>query len=94
MTVVATLDAQVFVDTLSGRYVGRGKTSDHACGTRSGFGRSRGGVRRNAFTRYADRRDFGEERLITAGFLRERFVVVVWMPRDGGRADYSDEART
>lgn len=46
------------------------------------------------FTRYADRRDFGEERLITAGFLRERFVVVVWMPRDDGRADYSDEART
>ena len=33
----------------------------------------------------ADRHDFGEERFITAGFLRERFVVVVWTPRDGGR---------
>jgi uncharacterized DUF497 family protein len=37
------------------------------------------------FTRAADRRDFDEDRFITAGFQRERFVVVVWKPRDGGR---------
>jgi uncharacterized protein len=37
------------------------------------------------FTHAADRRDFGEDRFITAGFLRERFVVVVWTPRAGGR---------
>ena len=37
------------------------------------------------FTRATDRRDFGEERFVTAGFLRERFVVVVWTPRDDGR---------
>jgi uncharacterized protein len=29
------------------------------------------------FTRSADHRDFGESRFITAGLLRERFVVVV-----------------
>jgi uncharacterized protein len=32
-----------------------------------------------------DRRDYGELRFITAGWLRERFVVIVWTPRDGGR---------
>lgn len=37
------------------------------------------------FTRADDRRDHGEDRFITAGFLRERFVVVVWTPRDDGR---------
>ena len=37
------------------------------------------------FTRAADRRDYGESRFVTAGFLRERFVAVVWTPRDGGR---------
>jgi hypothetical protein len=32
---------------------------------------------------------------ITAGFLRERFVVLmVWTPRDGGPSDYFNEART
>jgi uncharacterized protein len=37
------------------------------------------------FTRTADRHDFGEDRFITAAFLRERFVVVVWTLRDGRR---------
>lgn len=31
------------------------------------------------------RRASGEERFITAGRLRGRFVVLVWTPRDGGR---------
>jgi uncharacterized protein len=37
------------------------------------------------FNRAADHRDFGEDRFITAGFLRKRFIVVVWAPRDRGR---------
>jgi uncharacterized protein len=37
------------------------------------------------FTRAADWRDYGEARFITAGLLRERFIVVVWTPRDCGR---------
>jgi uncharacterized protein len=32
-----------------------------------------------------ERRNYGEPRFITAGWLRDRFVVVVWTPRDGGR---------
>jgi uncharacterized protein len=32
-----------------------------------------------------DRRDYGEPRFITAGWLRGRFVVIVWTPRDVGR---------
>lgn len=32
-----------------------------------------------------DRKDYGEERFITAGWLQDRFVVVVWTPRDDGR---------
>jgi uncharacterized DUF497 family protein len=31
------------------------------------------------------RRDDGEPRFITVGFLAERFVVVTWTPREGGR---------
>ena len=32
-----------------------------------------------------DRRDYGEERFITIGFLDERMVVVVWTARNGTR---------
>ncbi|MBA3811596.1 MAG: BrnT family toxin [Caulobacteraceae bacterium] len=32
-----------------------------------------------------DRADYGEERLITAGLLQERMVVVVWSERGGRR---------
>jgi len=32
-----------------------------------------------------DRQDYGEPRFITAGWLRDRFVVVIWTPRDDGR---------
>jgi len=32
-----------------------------------------------------ERRDYGEPRYITAGWLRDRFVIVVWTSRDGGR---------
>jgi uncharacterized DUF497 family protein len=32
-----------------------------------------------------ERRDYGEKRFITAGWLRDRFVVLVWTPRDDGR---------
>ncbi len=31
------------------------------------------------------RRDYGEPRFITAGWLRGRFVVMVWTPRGDGR---------
>ena len=30
-----------------------------------------------------DRRDYGEERFITIGFLDDVMVVLVWTPRDG-----------
>ncbi|WP_198293665.1 BrnT family toxin, partial [Acidithiobacillus ferrooxidans] len=33
------------------------------------------------FTREDDRKEYGEVRLITAGLLRERMVVLVWTPR-------------
>ncbi len=36
-------------------------------------------------TRVDDRRDYGELRVITAGYLRKRFVVLVWTPRDEAR---------
>lgn len=32
-----------------------------------------------------ERRDYGEERFITAGWLYGRFVMLSWTPRDGGR---------
>ena len=32
-----------------------------------------------------ERRDYGEPRFVTAGWLRGRFVVVVWTSRDDGR---------
>ena len=35
------------------------------------------------FTREDDRKDYGEERLITVGFLQDRMVVMVWTPRQG-----------
>jgi uncharacterized protein len=31
------------------------------------------------------RRDYGERRFITAGWLDDRMVVIVWTPRDGSR---------
>ena len=38
-----------------------------------------------AITLPDNRRDYGESRFITAGWLRGRLVVIVWTPRDGGR---------
>ncbi|HYM29667.1 MAG TPA: BrnT family toxin [Candidatus Cybelea sp.] len=32
-----------------------------------------------------ERRDYREPRFITAGWLRNRFVVLVWTPREDGR---------
>jgi uncharacterized protein len=32
-----------------------------------------------------DRYDYGEIRVVTIGFLRDRMVVVVWTPRGGNR---------
>lgn len=32
-----------------------------------------------------DRFDYGETRFITAGWLRDRFVVLVWTARDNGK---------
>ena len=40
---------------------------------------------RRQYTRRDDRREYGEPRFITVGFLRDRFVVVVRTPRDEGR---------
>ncbi len=37
------------------------------------------------YRRRDDRRDYGEIRIITVGFLRNRMVIVVWTPRDGDR---------
>ncbi|MBI4273100.1 MAG: BrnT family toxin [Rhizobiales bacterium] len=36
-------------------------------------------------TRNDDRKDYGEPRRITAGFLGSRMVVLVWTPRGGER---------
>ena len=36
-------------------------------------------------TRVDDRKDYGELRLITAGHLHGRFVVLVWTPREDAR---------
>lgn len=32
-----------------------------------------------------DRRDYGEDRFITIGFLDDAMVVLVWTPRDGSQ---------
>jgi len=37
------------------------------------------------FDQEDDRRDYGEVRIITIGFLRGRMVVVVWTPRGSDR---------
>jgi len=37
------------------------------------------------YTRLDDRRDYGEPRYITAGYLKGRFVVIAWTWRDGAR---------
>ncbi|MGA3307194.1 MAG: BrnT family toxin [Xanthobacteraceae bacterium] len=37
------------------------------------------------YQRRDDRRDYGETRIITVGFLRNRMVVLVWTPRGGDR---------
>jgi hypothetical protein len=38
-----------------------------------------------AFDREDARRDYGESRIITVGYLRERMVVLVWTARGDGR---------
>jgi uncharacterized DUF497 family protein len=38
-----------------------------------------------SMTRPDERRDYGEPRFITAGWLRRRFVVIVWTPRGNNR---------
>jgi hypothetical protein len=37
------------------------------------------------FDRADERRDYGERRMITAGYLRDRMVIVVWTPRGDAR---------
>lgn len=37
------------------------------------------------FERLSDAQDYGEMRLITAGYLRGRMVVLVWTPREDAR---------
>jgi uncharacterized protein len=36
-------------------------------------------------TRADDRRDYGEPRFVTAGWLEKRIVVIVWTPRGAAR---------
>jgi uncharacterized DUF497 family protein len=36
-------------------------------------------------TRLDDRKDYGETRYISAGYLRGKFVVLVWTPREDAR---------
>ncbi len=36
-----------------------------------------------AFTRPDDRRNYGEQRFVTVGYLNGRMVVIAWTPRDG-----------
>jgi uncharacterized DUF497 family protein len=36
-------------------------------------------------TRQDNRKNYGEARYITAGFLQRRFVIVVWTPRGSAR---------
>ncbi|HXP03488.1 MAG TPA: BrnT family toxin [Stellaceae bacterium] len=38
-----------------------------------------------ALTLDDNRRDYGEPRKITAGWVRGRFVMIAWTPRDDGR---------
>ena len=38
-----------------------------------------------ALTLPDERRDYGESRNITAGWLHGRFMMIAWTPRDGGR---------
>jgi uncharacterized protein len=40
---------------------------------------------RRTMTLPDERKDYGEPRFITAGWLGDRFVVLAWTPRDGGR---------
>jgi len=40
---------------------------------------------RRFYTRRDNRRDYGEVRKITVGYLSGRFVVIVWAGRDGER---------
>jgi uncharacterized DUF497 family protein len=37
------------------------------------------------FDRGDGRREYGESRFVTVGYLNGRFVVVTWPPRDGSR---------
>lgn len=37
------------------------------------------------YTHLDDRRDYGEKRFVTAGYLDGRFVVVTWTPRNDGQ---------
>ena len=39
----------------------------------------------DVFTLPDDRRDYGEVRFQTAGYLRGRFVMLIWTRRDGAR---------
>ena len=41
------------------------------------------------FERPDDRRDYGEVRMITIGYLRDRMVVVCWTPRGDTRHVFS-----
>ena len=38
-----------------------------------------------ALTLPDERRNYGEPRFLTAGWLRGRFVMIAWTPRDDGR---------
>lgn len=65
--------------------MGRGQTTCDAGGPGLDFADCEAVFAGRHFSRVDDRQDYGEQRVITAGYLGDRFVVVVWTPRDGGR---------
>jgi uncharacterized DUF497 family protein len=65
--------------------VGLGEAPDHGGERGLDFADAELAFAGTHFTRAVDRNDFGENRASTAGFLRERFGVVAWTPREGWR---------
>ena len=58
-------------------HLARKQTPGHPRETRLGFRRCGTGLRRPTFTFEDDREDYGEQRWVTLGLLREKAVVIV-----------------
>jgi uncharacterized DUF497 family protein len=72
------------VDTLSGDQLDEAKRQRTRAERGLDFADAELVIAGRQYTRPDDRRDYGERRFVTVGFLRGRFVVVVWTPRDEG----------